>query len=165
MPNIYEPDFDEPREGPGYRARRSRLGYQLQTEHLGLSLWELPPGQAAYPYHYHLAEEEALVVLDGSPTLRTPDGRTVLRRGDVVSFPRGERGAHQLLNPTSETVRFLAVSTHGQPDIVFYPDSSKVGVAERLPRGGGVRLFFRTTDEVDYWDDEPRLDLEAPTDA
>jgi hypothetical protein len=48
----------------------------------------------------------------------------------------------------------LSVSTHGTPDIVFYPDSGKVGVSERLPRGGGIRHDFRIADAVDYYDGE-----------
>ena len=100
-----------------------------------MSLWELPPSEAAYPYHYHLAEEELLVVLDGRPSMRTPDGWRDLLEGEVVPFLRGEQGAHQLLNRTEETVRFLAFSTNGEPDIVLYPDSGKLGAFERLPPG------------------------------
>ncbi len=37
---------------------------------------------------------------------------------------------------------------------MFYPDSGKVGAAERLPAGGGVRLYFRESDGVDYYDGE-----------
>ena len=95
-----------------------------------------------------------MIVLDGAPSLRTPDGWRELEAGEVVSFPRGERGGHQLVNRTGSTVRFLAASTHGEPDITFYPDAGKVGAAERLPQGGGVRLFFRVDDAVDYWDGE-----------
>src|SRR5262249_38127384 len=75
MPNIEEPEFDELRDDrDGFRARRARIGYQLATERLGLSLWEVPPGEAAYPYHFHLTEEELVIVVDGEPSLRTPDG-------------------------------------------------------------------------------------------
>jgi uncharacterized cupin superfamily protein len=155
MANLERPDWDEPRtEAEGFHALRARLGHQLGTEHLGLSLWEVHPGQAAYPYHLHLAEEEALVVLAGRPSLRTPEGWRDLEPGDVVAFPLGAEGAHQVVNTTDQPVRFLAISTHGQPDIVLYPDSGKVGAAERLPDGGGFRAFFRLADQVDYWDGE-----------
>ena len=152
MPNIHDPHFDEPRDHDGFRVRRARLGHQLRTERLGLSLWEVPPGEAAYPYHFHLAEEEALVVLDGQPVLRTPDGRRRLARGEVIRFPVGEDGAHQLLNDTGDTVRFLAISTHGQPDVVLYPDEGKLSAAERRPDGGGMKVYFKLGDTVDYWD-------------
>lgn len=154
MPNIYEPEFDEPRDREGFRARRARVGHQLRGERLGLSLWEIPSGETAYPYHFHLAEEEILVVLEGSPTLRDPDGERRLARGEVVRFPRGERGAHQLRNEGPEPVRLLAMRTHGTPDIVVYPDSDKISAAERLPGSDGRKHYFRIADEVDYWDGE-----------
>jgi len=156
MPNIYEPEFDEPREHPGFRARRARIGRQAGGERLGLSLWELPAGQAAYPYHYHLGEEELVVVLEGRPSLRTPDARRELAPGEVVAFLRGEDGAHQLVNETEETIRFLAISTSGDPDLVVYADSNKLGAYERLPEGGGLRALFRLGDTVDYWEGESR---------
>ncbi len=119
-----------------------------------MSVWEIPPGQAAYPYRYHLAEEEPIVVLEGTPSLRDPEGWRELAEGEVCSFSRGERGAHQLVNRSAGLVRLLALSTHGEPDIVLYPDSGKLGAAERLPHGGGLRKSFRPSDEVDYYDGE-----------
>jgi uncharacterized cupin superfamily protein len=154
MPNINAAHFDEPREHPGFRCRRARLSRQAGSERLGLSLWELPPGEAAYPYHHHFAEEELVLVLDGRPALRTPDGWRELQEGEVVAFPRGESGGHQLVNRTQQTVRFLAFSTSGEPDIVSYPDSGKLGAFERLPAGGGLRAMFRMSDAVDYHDGE-----------
>jgi uncharacterized cupin superfamily protein len=153
MPNIYDPDYDEPRDQlEGFHARRARLGHQLRTERVGLSLWEVEPGQAAYPYHFHLAEEEVLVVLEGRPRLRTPDGWRRVARGEVIRFPVGEAGAHQLVNDTAETLRLLAISTHGQPDVVIYPDEGKLCAAERTPDGSGLKTYFRLVDEVDYYE-------------
>ena len=159
MPNLNDPQFDEPRDHEGFRAHRARVGYQLGTERLGISQWELPPGEAAYPYHLHLTEDELLIVLEGTPALRTPDGWCELAEGEIVSFPRGEAGAHQLVNRTDAVIKFLAISTHGDPDVVLYPDSNKVGAAERLSQGGGLRAFFRLDDAVDYFDGE-----QPPTD-
>jgi uncharacterized cupin superfamily protein len=154
MPNINDPQFDEPREHPGFRCLRARLGRQAGGERLGLSLWELPPGEAAYPYHHHLTEEELLVVLEGRPKLRTPEGWRELEEGEVIAFLRGEQGAHQLVNHSEQSVRFLAFSTSGEPDIVIYPDSGKLGANERLPLGGGLRAMFRLADTVDYHEGE-----------
>ena len=164
MANIHAPSFDEARNHPGFHALRSRLGYQLGSERLGVSLCELPPGQAAYPYHYHPSEEELLIAIARSQSLRTPDGWRDLVEGETVSFLRGPAGAHQLLNTTDTAVRFLAVSTNSDPDIVLYPDSNKLAAAERLPRGGGLRSFFRLDDAVDYWAGETPPDQAAAAD-
>jgi uncharacterized cupin superfamily protein len=152
--NINEPVFDEPREHPGFRCKRARISRQAGSERLGLSLWELPPGEAAFPFHYHLTEEELVVVLDGNPSLRTPAGWRELAKGEVVPFLRGEHGAHQLVNRTAETVRFLSFSTNGEPDIVVRPDSGTLGAYERQVDGGGLRAVFRSSDAIDYYEGE-----------
>ncbi|HEX4467295.1 MAG TPA: cupin domain-containing protein [Solirubrobacteraceae bacterium] len=154
MANINDPYYDEPREHPGFLARRARVGRQVGSERLGLSQWEVPAGQAAYPYHHHLTEEELVIVLEGRPSLRTPHGWRELEPGEVVVFARGEAGAHQLVNRTGETIRFLAISTSGEPDVVIYPDSGKLGAFERLSAGGGLAKMFRIEDAVDYHDGE-----------
>ena len=154
MPNIFEPDFDELREHPGFECRRARIGRQAGAERLGASVWDVPPGQAAYPYHFHLAEEELLFVLAGRPSLRTPGGCRELEPGEAVSFPVDERGAHQLANRTDDPVRLLVVSLAGVPEICIYPDSDKIGVYHRSPREGGLRELFRRADAVDYYEGE-----------
>jgi uncharacterized cupin superfamily protein len=152
--NINDPQFDELREQEGFVARRARISRQAGAERLGLSLWELPAGEAAYPYHFHYTEEELLLVLEGRPSLRTPAGWRELEEGEVVAFPRGEAGAHQLHNASGHTVRFLSFSTNGDPDIVVYPDSGKLGANERRSDGGGLHSMFRLADEIDYYDGE-----------
>lgn len=121
----------------------------MGSQKVGLSLFEVPPGQAAYPYHWHVAEEELLIVLAGTPSLRTPSGWRDLEPGEVLAFPAGEAGAHQLVNRTGEPVRFLAFSNQ-QPDIIVRPDSGTIGLAERRPGGGGLKHYFRIADEIDY---------------
>jgi uncharacterized cupin superfamily protein len=154
VPNIEDPDL-ELRDGPpGFRSKRARIGYELGSETVGASLWELPPGEAAYPYHYHYSDEEIVIVLRGRPTLRTPEGERVLEQGEAVRFGLGPEGAHQIQNPTEEAVRFLSVSSHGRPDIVVYPDSNKISASERPPREPGLRVFFDLDDQVDYWQGE-----------
>ena len=153
MANVYEPEFDEPRDHPGFTCRRARIGHQLGTVKLGASVFELPPGQAAYPYHFHLGEEEIVVVLRGRPSLRTAEGWRELEEGEAVAFPTGEEGAHQIANRTEEPASFLAVSNQ-QPDICVQPDSGKVGAFERRPDGSGMRLLFRREDAADYWEGE-----------
>jgi uncharacterized cupin superfamily protein len=152
MPNLYGRSFEERDAPEGFRSLRAWLGRDAGAQALGLSLWEVPPGEAAYPYHYHLGDEELLIVLEGDGRLRTPDGWRRLVPGEVLSFLPGEAGAHQLVADGKEPLRFLAFSTSGRPDIGVYPDSGKLIAAERRP--GGVRELFRREDAVDYWDGE-----------
>jgi len=153
-PNIFDPDFEargHPQR-PDFDARRAFIGRPAGSERLGASVWEIEPGRAAYPYHAHLGEEELIVVLSGRPSLRTPEGWRELEPGEAVAVPRGEAGAHQLANRSSEPARFLAISTSGAPDIVLYPDAGKLGASERRPDGSGLSRFFFLDAAVDYWD-------------
>ena len=142
--NLELEDIDDGRRG-------ARLLERPPGTHLVGAVWELDPGASSGPYHVHHATEEFVLVLDGQATLRSPDGERELPRGEVVHFPTGSPGAHQILNRSEEAATFLAVSSSGRPDIVVYPDSDKIGVGERLPRGGGLRGFFRRSDSVDYF--------------
>ena len=154
MPNLNDPNWKERGGPPGFRAQRARIGYELGAETVGASLWKLPPGEAAYPFHFHYSDEEIVIVLSGRPSLRTPAGVRQLEEGEAVRFELGEAGAHQLFNPTDGEVRFLAVSSHGRPDIVVYPDSNKISASERTPDGEGLHTFFDLGSEVDYWQGE-----------
>src|SRR2546421_2001987 len=151
--NVGRPVFDEARDYEGFRCLRARLGRQAGTEKLGLSLFEVPPGQAAYPYHWHVAEEELVIVLEGRPSLRSPEGWRELEPGEVLAFPVGEAGAHQLVNRTQETITFLAFSNQ-QPDIIVRPDSGTIGLAERRPEGGGLAYYFRINEAIEYIEGE-----------
>jgi uncharacterized cupin superfamily protein len=158
MANLHHPEFDGGQEREGFTYRRAKLGAQAGAERLGASLYELPPGQAAFPFHFHTANEELIVILRGRPHLRTGEGWRQLGEGDVVSCPVGERGAHQIHNRTDAPVRMLVVSEMNAPDLVFQPDSDKFVAGERPPGGAkdSGRLFatFRLDDEVDYWEGE-----------
>ena len=90
-------------------------------------MYELAPGQQS-AYHWQVGEEEWLLVLVGAPTLRTPDGEQVLRPWDLVAFPRGEAGAHQVRNDTTEPARLAFFSTLSDPEVVVYPDDDRVKV-------------------------------------
>jgi uncharacterized cupin superfamily protein len=87
----------------------------------------------------------------GQPTLRTPEGEQELREGDVVAFPRGDDGLHQVSNHTDAPIRVLMLSTLIVPDLVHYADSGKFGA--RNVKGERV-LLSRPGPMLDYWDGE-----------
>jgi uncharacterized cupin superfamily protein len=163
MANVFEPEFDGAEDRPGFTLRGAEIGRQAGSERLGASLYELPTGQAICPYHAHLANEEMLVVLSGSPSLRTPDGWRGLAEGEVVSFPRGLEGAHQVANFEPEPARVLMISEMVAPEIAVYPDSGKILAREQPPGRPptGYRKLFREDDEVGYWDGESPPDPES----
>ena len=144
-----EYDDDDPE---GFRAGVYRFGPQVGAEQTGTRLYELPPGQALCPYHYEYGEEEWLLVVSGRPTVRDPDGSHELAPDDVVFFPRGPGGAHQVRNDSDESVRVLMWSTVVQPTATVYPDSDKIGIWTgnrddnlMAPRSAGVDYYHGET--------------------
>jgi uncharacterized cupin superfamily protein len=131
--NLFADEWDERRTRPGYTWNRRGLGRRLAGELLGASLYELEPGQATWPYHWHWANEELMLVVAGAPTLRTPEGEHELAVGDVVLFPRGPAGAHEVRNAGAATSRVLIISTMIHPEIGEYPDDGKILVAAGAP--------------------------------
>jgi uncharacterized cupin superfamily protein len=127
--SIADPEFRYDASDPkGFRAGMFRVGSLLGAQRTGLSVYELPPGEAVCPYHYEYAEEEWLVVLEGRPTIRTPDGSEQLEPFDVAFFPKGPEGAHQVRNDSDQTARVLMWSDVVVPSATAYPDSDKIGI-------------------------------------
>jgi uncharacterized cupin superfamily protein len=104
-------------------------------------LYDLEPGQSTR-YHYEY-DEEWLLVVDGTVTLRDPDGEHTLERGDLVRFPSGPAGAHRLMNRSESPARTLMFSRSRSPAVVVYPDSDTLGVF--LPDEANDTVFKRGT--------------------
>lgn len=113
----------------------------------GCSVYELGPGETT-TYHWHVGEEEWLLVVAGTPTLRTPEGERGLRAWDIVHFPRGEAGAHQLRNDGDQPARAAFFSSVSDPEVVAYPDEGRIGVVAAWRRPGA-----RT---IRGWVEEPK---------
>jgi uncharacterized cupin superfamily protein len=162
--SFLDPEFDQPREREGFRGRRARLGHEAGCEHLGLSLFELEPGSAQFPIHYHLGNEEMLIVLSGQTALRTLDGERPLEEGEVVALPVGEAGANQVINRGDGPARILIVSEMNAPDVVVRPESEKISAFGRPPGalGEGFHDVYFRRDAVELWDGEP-LPPDPPT--
>jgi uncharacterized cupin superfamily protein len=90
-------------------------------------IYDLEPGSLQCPYHYEY-DEEWLLVVDGTVVLRAPEGEHTLQRGDLVCFPAGPAGAHQVMNRSDAPARTLMFSSSRAPAVSVYPDSDKIGV-------------------------------------
>jgi uncharacterized cupin superfamily protein len=141
-------DWDSESAREGYRHLSTAIGKRLGGRLLGASLYELPPGEKSWPYHYEVASEEWALVVAGRPTLRTPDGEQELDPGDIAIFPPGPEGAHQFENRTAEPARIVIFSSKGPLDLVHYPDTGKIGV---WTADKGYVAIVREQSDVDYW--------------
>lgn len=149
--NLNGDEWDRTEDREGWRSKDAWVGAHIDAELIGGSMYELEPGDKLWPYHTHHANEEWLIVLHGEPTLRAHDGEHTLREGDVVAFPRGKEGAHQVINRTEAPIRVLMLSTLLKPDIVEYLDTGKVGA--RSVAGDRI-LLSRPGPELDFWEGE-----------
>ena len=144
-------EWDGENERGGYRHRVAAVGRRLGASLLGGSVYELPPGEKTWPYHYELGCEEWLIVLSGRPTLRSPSGEQELEPGDLAVFPEGPAGAHLVENRSGELCRVLILSSKAPLAIVHDRDSGKVGLWSQ--RGGYDRML-RSEPSLDYWEGE-----------
>jgi len=147
-PNVLTPRWDAELDAPPFRVRGARVGHHANAGELGATLYEIAPGGRVSPYHLHHANEELLVVLDGTPELRTPAGVRTLEPGAVVAFPAGPDGAHAVRNPGDAPARVLLVSTMRLPDIAEHLDT---GTTLAITGAGSGKAFPAGAD-VPVWD-------------
>ena len=95
---------------------------------LGVHIEELPPRKQSSPFHYHLHEEEHFLILEGEVTLRFGEERILLKKGDFVTFPAGQKLGHCFINEGTEPVQYLIIGEAKNDDISVYPDLNKISV-------------------------------------
>jgi uncharacterized cupin superfamily protein len=155
-------NLNDPRQKTADGIAAVRVAERAGAEHLGASVYELAPGEEMV-FHYHVQREELLVVLSGELSLRTAIGWERLPEGEVVAFPRGERGAHGYRNDSDRPVRVLMISEMNGPNISVYPDKNQVGIFDaghRAERRFGA--LFNVGDAVADYGGKPEIVPPAP---
>ncbi|MGE5714402.1 MAG: cupin domain-containing protein [Betaproteobacteria bacterium] len=158
--NFNEIELETSTRAPLYDGSRSGgvAGQRVGTiaRKLGAGVDIVPPGKRACPYHFHYAQEEMFVVLEGEGTLRVAGEMIPIRAGDVIGIPPGPEYPHQIINTSNALLKFLSISTQEVPEVCEYPDSGKYLAYARTkgPLLDGGRMHRSDTD-LDYWDGEP----------
>jgi uncharacterized cupin superfamily protein len=153
--NLYEMDWDVERAPLGLQERFAHIGRRLGGELIGATMFEVEPGWTSL-YHLHHGNEELVLVVDGTPTVRTAEGERELRPGDVMLFRRGAEGAHAIANRSDAPARFVVFSSMVEPDVVEQPEAGVVGVfAGGVPTSGRdaeLELFFPRDAALGYFE-------------
>ena len=137
-------------EHEGYTSVRRRFVPFGQAKNTLVSVYEVPPGNAAYPYHFHHKNEETFYIISGEGVLKTPDGERTVTTGDLLFFPTGPEGAHKLTNSSqTEVLVYIDFDVVHDIDIAEYPDSVKIGIW-----GMGINEIYPRTANVEYYDGE-----------
>ena len=149
-----ERDFRSyPNRIDGYRLMSDIAREQkgINPKWLNFDFRQLPPHQYNAAYHFHRFAEEMFLILQGSATLRTPEGLVTVEEGDALFFEAGESGAHQLYNHTEQVCTYLDLRSHIGHDVCEYPDSDKIIL---IPGG---ETFCRS-EQHEYFDGETDVD-------
>lgn len=138
---------DEYSQGDRFGIRYRALGDYGGGSHVGVEVVDIAPGKQSYPAHYHMLEEEHLLILEGEVTLRLGDRSFALSPGSYVCFPAGQKAGHALVNEGTAPCRYLIVGERNPNEVVVYTDSGRVGV--RVLGEG-----YRKAATMDYWEGE-----------
>ena len=118
--------------------------------HVGVAIESPEPGKRLFPKHFHMLEEEQVLILEGELTLLLGDERIVMGPGDFVAFPAGQEVGHSFLNSGSGPCRYLIIGERNPNDVCVYPDSNKIAVSALGHRGG----IYDLGGARKYWDGE-----------
>lgn len=140
---------------PLYDALSARLAPGTAARKLGISVDTIAPGKMSCPYHFHHAQEELFIVIEGEGTLRVAGEMLPVRTGDVVFIPPGPEYPHQFINTSAQPMKYLSVSTRESPEVCEYPDSGKYFAMARGEDGKRFEAIQRESAGLDYWDGEP----------
>ncbi|MCW2921306.1 MAG: Cupin 2 conserved barrel domain protein [Thermoleophilia bacterium] len=151
--DLRDPEFTiDESEPERFHVGMVRPGSSLGAKHTGISMYEIPPGKAVCPLHWEAGDEEWAMSVDGPMWVRDDDGTHRVEAFQLVFFPRGPEGVHQILNDGDATVRVLMFGEIATLGASFYPDSNKVGIWTGTESADG--LFVHST-AVPYFHGEP----------
>ena len=116
-------------------TRGSRFGMRYQHlssfgggTQISISNEILEPGRQAKPTHYHMVEEEHVLVLEGALTLRLGEKTHLMKAADYVCFPAGQKLGHALINHTTAPCRYLIIGNPQPHDVAVHTDTGRVSV-------------------------------------
>lgn len=153
--NFNEVELEHQVRAPLYDTLCARLAPGTAAQKLGASIDIVAPGMRSCPYHFHYAQEEMFVVLEGSGTLRVAGEMLPVRAGDVLFIPPGPEYPHQLLNTSDAPLKYLSLGTRETPEVCEYPDSGKFLAMAHSSNGHKLDVMQRPEADLDYWDGEP----------
>ncbi len=149
------PNLQREQREPLYDSMSARLVEGTVAMKLGACIDSVAPGKRSCPYHFHHAQEEMFIVIEGEGSLRVAGEMLPIRAGDVMFIPPGPQYPHQILNTSDAPLKYLSISTRETPEICEYPDSGKyLASADRGTPGDHFRAMHRAEDNLDYWDGE-----------
>ncbi|WP_427964400.1 cupin domain-containing protein [Altererythrobacter sp.] len=132
----YPAPYNEDVQDRWYR----RLAPVAGLTRMGASHVVLKPGAWSSQRHWHQEEDELVVMLEGEAVLVEDGSESVVRPGDVLAWPAGERNGHHLQNRSDSDCVFIAISAgDADADRGEYPDIDMVFDPDGYARKDGTR--------------------------
>jgi uncharacterized cupin superfamily protein len=153
--NFNDVPLQDERREPLYQSQSARLGTGTAAQKLGASVDIVPPGKRSCPYHFHYAQEEMFVVVEGQGTLRVAGQMLPIKSGDVIFIPPGPEYPHQIINTSNAPLKYLSISTRETPEVCEYPDSGKYQAMVTIKGARAFTAVHRPQTRLDYWEGEP----------
>ena len=86
------------------------------------NLVRLAPGAKSSLRHWHVQQDEFVLVIEGTLTLIEEDGAVELGAGECAAFPAGLENGHHLVNRSSKPATFLVIGTQSETETAYYAD-------------------------------------------
>jgi len=115
-----------------------RLGVAGGLTQFGVNMVILSAGAKSSLRHWHLNEDEFVMITQGACTLVDDDGEHHMAAGDCAAFPASVENGHHFINNTDAEARFLVVGTKAPSETAYYSDLDLM-----VSIGGGKAEFTR----------------------
>jgi uncharacterized cupin superfamily protein len=115
-PSVYPEPFFSRMTG----REKHQLGDFFGLKNFGVNLTRLLPGSQSSIFHYHTKQDEFVFVLEGTPTLVTDEGETLLEPGMCIGFAAGG-SAHQIINRSANDALYIEIGDRTPGDEGIYP--------------------------------------------
>lgn len=158
--NVDDLTLSKQEQGESFEGETGSMASKIGAQKLGCRLTVVPAGKKASPFHSHHANEELFFILEGTGTYRFGEETYPVRAGDLLAAPAGgAEHAHQIINSSDAPLKYLALSTMIEPDVMEYPDSNKFGAFAGSAPGGAreqrtLSIFAPYEAAVGYWEGE-----------
>jgi len=114
-------DYPPPNDGPVAGRTVRFLSEAAGLNDFVVAHAIVPPGGWSSQRHWHVSEDELVIVVAGEGTLVEEHARTLLRRGDIAAFPKGRPDGHHIVNDGDEPLVMVALSLPERSPC-HYPD-------------------------------------------
>ena len=132
-PRARPSNYPEPFFSRMNRRLKRPLGDLFGLTNFGVNLTKLMPGGESALRHAHTRQDEFIYILEGTPTLVTDEGETLLQPGMCAGFKAGTGNGHHLVNRTGGDVLYIEIGDRTPGDEGSYPDDD---IQAALDSGG-----------------------------